>query len=57
MVTVGSGEMSVKEATYWFQHQELILNHIVTFKFMPHGMKDAPRMPTFKSKRLKEDMS
>ena len=56
-MTVGSGEMSVREATYWFQHQELILNHISTFKFMPHGMKDAPRMPTFKSKRLKEDMS
>lgn len=57
LVTVGSGEMSVAEAILWFQNPELILDHIATFKFMPHGMKDAPRMPTFKSKRLRQDMS
>lgn len=55
MVTVGSGEMTVAEATEWFKHPEKLIEHIVTFKFMPHGMKDAPRMPTFKSKRLRED--
>lgn len=55
IVTVGSGEMSVAEATAWFRRPSLILGHIVTFKFMPHGMKDAPRMPTFKSKRLPQD--
>ncbi len=57
VVTVGSGEMSVAEATSWFRDPKQIVGHIVTFKFMPHGMKDAPRMPTFKAKRLPEDMS
>jgi DNA ligase-1 len=57
LVTVPAGEMTIAEATDWYNHPEKILNHIVTFKFLPHGMKDAPRMPTFKSKRLKEDMS
>lgn len=56
-VTVSSGEMSVKEATYYFEHQEEIVGHIVKFKHMTHGVKDQPRFPTYISHRLKEDMS
>ena len=56
-VTVGSGEMTVKEATYYFEHPEEIVDHIVKFKHMTHGVKDQPRFPTYISHRLKEDMS
>jgi DNA ligase-1 len=56
-VTVSSGEMSVKEATYYFEHQEEIVGHIVKYKHMTHGTKDQPRFPTYISHRLKEDMS
>lgn len=56
-VTVGSGEMSVKEATHYFQNQHEIVGHIVKFKHMTHGVKDQPRFPTYISHRLKEDMS
>lgn len=56
-ITVGSGEMSVKEAKYFFEHQDEIVGHIVTFKHMTHGVKDLPRMPTYKSHRLAADMS
>lgn len=56
-VTVGSGEMSVKEATHYFEHPEEIVGHIVKFKHMTHGVKDQPRFPTYISHRLKEDMS
>lgn len=56
-ITVGSGEMSVKEATHYFQHQDEIIGHIVKFKHMTHGVKDLPRFPTFVSLRLAQDMS
>lgn len=57
MVTIGRGEMTEKEAIDYFKNPSKILKHIATFKFMPHGMMDKPRMPTFKSKRLPQDMS
>jgi len=56
-VTVGSGEMTVEEATYYFENPELIVNHIVKFKHMTHGVKDKPRFPTYISHRLRQDMS
>jgi DNA ligase-1 len=56
-VTVGSGEMTVKEAEYYFQHPEEILGHVVKFKHMTHGVKDQPRFPTYMSHRLPQDMS
>ena len=56
-VTVSSGEMSVKEAAYYLEHQQEIVGHIVKFKHMTHGVKDHPRFPTYISHRLKEDMS
>ncbi len=56
-ITVGSGEMSVEEAIYYFKHPEKIVGHIVKFKHMTHGVKDLPRFPTYKSHRLAQDMS
>ncbi len=56
-ITVGSGEMSVKEATYYFQNPDEIVGHIVKFKHMTHGVKDLPRFPTYVSHRLVQDMS
>lgn len=56
-VTVGSGEMTIEEATYYFQHQNKIVGHIVKFKHMTHGVKDKPRFPTYVSHRLRQDMS
>jgi DNA ligase-1 len=56
-ITVGSGEMSVAEATHYFLHPEEIVNQIVKFKHMTHGVKDQPRFPTYVSHRLREDMS
>lgn len=55
-ITVGSGEMSVKEATHYFQHQDEIVGHIVKFKHMTHGVKDLPRFPTYMSHRLRQDI-
>jgi len=55
-VTVGSGEMSVKEATHYFQNQHEIVGHIVKFKHMLHGIKDLPRFPTYMSHRLPQDL-
>jgi len=57
MVTVSKGEMSTAEAKAWFEDPSQILKWAATFKCMPHGMKDVLRMPTFKSKRLRQDMS
>lgn len=56
-VTVGSGEMSVAEATHYFKNPKKIIGHIVKFKHMTHGVKDKPRFPTYISHRLPQDMS
>lgn len=56
-VTVGSGEMSVPEATHYFKNSEQIVGHIVKFKHMTHGVKDLPRFPTYVSHRLIQDIS
>ena len=56
-VTVGSGEMTVAEATHFFQNPSEIVGHIVKFKTMTHGVKDLPRFPTYVSHRMKEDLS
>lgn len=56
-VTVGSGEMTVAEATRYFQNPEQIVDHIVKFAHMTHGVKDLPRFPIYKSHRLAQDMS
>lgn len=56
-VTVGSGEMTVNEAEYYFKNQKEIVGHVVKFKHMTHGVKDKPRFPTYMSHRLPQDMS
>ena len=56
-VTVGSGEMTVNEAEYYFKNQKEIIGHVVKFKHMTHGVKDLPRFPTYVSHRLPQDMS
>jgi DNA ligase-1 len=55
-VTAGSGEMSVAEATAYFEDQSSIVGKIAKIKTMTHGVKDLPRFPTFVSLRMKEDM-
>lgn len=56
-VTIGSGKLTVKEAAYYFEHQDEIVNHAVKFKHMTHGVKDLPRFGTYVSHRLPQDMS
>jgi DNA ligase-1 len=56
-ITVGSGEMTVAEATRYFQRPKEIVGHIVKFKHMTHGVKDKPRFPTYISHRLPQDMA
>lgn len=56
-ITAGSGEMSVAEATAWFEDQTKIVGHIAKIKHMTHGVKSLPRFPTFVGLRMKEDMS
>ncbi len=55
-VTVGSGEMTVNEAEYYFKNQKEIVGHVVKFKHMTHGVKDKPRFPTYMSHRLPQDL-
>lgn len=55
-ITVGSGEMSVAEATHYFQHPDEIVGHVVKFKHMTHGVKDLPRFPIYTSHRLLTDL-
>lgn len=56
-ITVGSGEMTVAEATRYFRRPKDIVGHIVKFKHMTHGVKDKPRFPTYISHRLSQDLS
>ena len=55
-VTISSGAMSVPEAKYYFRNPDKIINHIVKFKHMTHGVKDLPRFGSYLSHRLPEDM-
>ncbi len=55
-ITVGSGEMTVKEAEHYFNNPRELIGHIVKFKHMTHGVKDLPRFPTYVSHRLPQDM-
>ncbi len=57
VVEAGSGEMTVEEATAWFKDPTQIVGHLATIKHLAYGVKDLPRMGTFVSKRLPQDMS
>ena len=56
-ITAGSGEMTVLEATLYFQHPHKVVGHIAKVKTMTHGVKDLPRFPTYVAHRLAVDMS
>lgn len=56
-VEAGSGEMTKAQAAAWFADQTQIVGWYATIKHLAYGVKDKPRMGTFKSKRLREDMS
>lgn len=56
-VTAGSGEMTVAEATTYFENPKTIIGRIAKIKTMTHGVKDLPRFPTFVSLRDSVDMS
>lgn len=55
-INVGPGEMTEVEAIHFFRHPAEIVGHIVKFKHMEHGVKDKPRMATYRSHRLAQDM-
>lgn len=55
-ITIGPGEMTEAEAKHYFERPGELVGHIAKFKHMTHGTKDLPRMATFISLRLKEDM-
>ena len=55
-ITVGSGAMTIEQAKFYWENPGEIVNHIVKFKFMTHGIKDQPRFPTYLSHRLPEDL-
>lgn len=57
VVEAGSGEMTEAQAAAWFQDQTQIVGHIAKIKHLAYGVKDLPRMGTFVSKRLPQDMS
>jgi DNA ligase-1 len=57
LITVSAGNMDHPTRKHLFEHPEEILNHIITFKFFPKGIKDKPRFPTYKSHRSAVDMS
>lgn len=56
-VTAGSGEMTVLEATFYFENPDEIIGKFARIKTMVYGVKTLPRFPTFMSIRCKEDMS
>ncbi len=56
LVTAGSGEMSVAEATDYFANPHKIIGHAAKVKTMTHGVKDLPRFPTYVSHRMPEDI-
>lgn len=56
-ITISRGSMTGAEARDYFLHPEKIVDHIVKFQHMTHGVKDLPRMGGYISHRLREDMS
>jgi DNA ligase-1 len=54
---VGPGEMTHEARLWHFNHPETIVGHIVTYKSLQTGVKDKPRMATFKNIRAASDMS
>lgn len=56
IITVSPGNMDHKMRKHYFENPSEIVQHAITFKFFPKGIKEKPRFPTFKCLRSQEDM-
>lgn len=56
VVRAGSGRMTDKHALEFFQQPHTIIGHYAKIKHLAYGVIDNPRMPTFESLRLREDL-
>lgn len=54
---VGPGEMPHDARLYYWENKHLLEGHIITYKSLQTGVKDKPRMATFKNIRAASDMS
>jgi len=54
--SVGSGFTAEQRVLYW-QGIDLLLGRTIVYKHQPHGSKEAPRFPVFKSFRHEDDIS
>lgn len=57
LIKVGPGALSHAERKYYFDNPNLLIGHIIKYKYFPHGIKDKPRFPTFLSVRSEVDIS
>jgi DNA ligase-1 len=55
-VTISTGKMTTAQAKHYFLHPDEIVNHVIKFKHLAHGVKDNPRMGQYLSHRLRQDM-
>ncbi len=51
---IGSGYNDEQRKDYW-DNQKKLIGKVVTYKFQPYGVKEAPRFPVFKGFRSKID--
>lgn len=56
IITVNAGCMTHEERIMYWEHPEMIVNHIIKFKFFPKGIKDKPRFPNFQAIRGAADI-
>jgi DNA ligase-1 len=54
-VSVGSGITAAQRAEWWL-HRKAFRNMVLKFRYLPHGMKEAPRHPVFIGFRDRRDM-
>ena len=54
-ITLGTGKATDKMLLAWFKDPSLIVNQVVKFQHMAHGVKDLPRFGAYVSHRMKED--
>lgn len=53
--TVGAGLTDVQRTTLWFK-RELLLGKMLKFRYMPYGVVNVPRLPTFLGIRSELDL-
>lgn len=51
---IGTG-FSMAERDHIWKNQPLFINRLATYEYLPYGVKDKPRHPTFKGWRMAED--